>query len=577
MSSSPSPGRAHRAGPGSGRPRPASPRRPGRSNARESPGGRADPARRRAARPPRSGPCSAPSPRRARRRRARSRSPHRRGRRPAGRRPSRCAGGSARAEAPLRAHGTPGTTRSRAGSSCRRAFRRYPGSPPGSTCADALALAGVLALDDLLDQLGAEGRQVVGLARGDEALVDVDLFVDPVAARVLDVGLQRRPRGEGAPAHDVGLDERPRPVADRRHRLALLEERLRERDGILVGAQEVRVGDAARQNERVVLVGLGVGDLAVDVERVALVEVVEALDLAALERDQLGLAALGLDRLPRLGELNLLDALVRHEERDPLDIELAGHLRSPFGFGSSLPGLPGPRRPSNPDRCQAVFANLRCGHSQIRRAECSTGCPPLSGRCANPPPHHRGAFGRLGSLTRQAGSAAPMRPADQTPTEPSDYATLSLAYGSLMAVLAASARDREPIASHELLPLSAATFALSKLIVREKAETWIRRPFVEEAADEARPRGRGLRYAIGELLTCTRCTGAWSALTLVGLRLHAPRTGRTVTAVLAASAGNDLLQAGFSWLTARANEQAAAAEERERVVAHPEEAPRRVA
>ena len=51
--------------------------------------------------------------------------------------------------------------------------------------------------------------------------------------------------------------------------------------------------------------------------------------------------------------------------------------------------------------------------------------------------------------------------------------------------------------------------------------------------------------------------GAWSALALVGLRLHAPRAGRTVTAVLAASAGNDALQAGFSWLCARANEQAA--------------------
>jgi hypothetical protein len=56
-------------------------------------------------------------------------------------------------------------------------------------------------------------------------------------------------------------------------------------------------------------------------------------------------------------------------------------------------------------------------------------------------------------------------------------------------------------------------------------------------------------------LTCTRCTGAWSGLALVGLRLHAPRTARTVTAVLAASAGNDLLQAGFSWLCARATSQ----------------------
>ena len=66
-------------------------------------------------------------------------------------------------------------------------------------------------------------------------------------------------------------------------------------------------------------------------------------------------------------------------------------------------------------------------------------------------------------------------------------------------------------------------------------------------------------------MTCTRCMGAWSALALVGLRLHAPRAGRTVTTVLAASAGNDAMQAGFSWLCARANEQSASAEQRRRV------------
>ena len=37
-----------------------------------------------------------------------------------------------------------------------------------------------------------------------------------------------------------------------------------------------------------------------------------------------------------------------------------------------------------------------------------------------------------------------------------------------------------------------------------------------------RPRGRRMRYAVGELLNCTRCVGAWSALGLVALRLHPP-------------------------------------------------------
>ena len=87
----------------------------------------------------------------------------------------------------------------------------------------------------------------------------------------------------------------------------------------------------------------------------------------------------------------------------------------------------------------------------------------------------------------------------------------------------------------------------------------MRRPFVDET--RRRPKGRRLRYAVGELLLCTRCTGAWSALGLVALRLHSPAAGRTVSTVLAASAGNDLMQAGVSVaVRARHNEQKVAAD-----------------
>jgi Protein of unknown function (DUF1360) len=146
-----------------------------------------------------------------------------------------------------------------------------------------------------------------------------------------------------------------------------------------------------------------------------------------------------------------------------------------------------------------------------------------------------------------------LKPVDETPTEAADYAALSAVYGSLLAGVAYSAREREPIRASELVPLSAATFALSKLIVHEKVETWLRRPFVDESSDGKRPRGTRLRYAVGELLNCTRCMGAWSALGLVALRLHSPAAGRTATAVLAASAGNDLLQTAFTLMCARAN------------------------
>jgi hypothetical protein len=154
-----------------------------------------------------------------------------------------------------------------------------------------------------------------------------------------------------------------------------------------------------------------------------------------------------------------------------------------------------------------------------------------------------------------------MRPVSQTPTEAADYAALSSIYGVLLTGTALSARGKDPIPREELPVIAAATFALSKLIVHEKVESWIRQPFVDEQAGRRRPKGRRLRYAVGELLTCTRCTGAWTALALVGLRLHAPATARTVNTVLAASAGNDFLHAGFSWICARASTQEREAEQ----------------
>jgi hypothetical protein len=150
-------------------------------------------------------------------------------------------------------------------------------------------------------------------------------------------------------------------------------------------------------------------------------------------------------------------------------------------------------------------------------------------------------------------------PIDRTPTEAADYAALSALYGVLLAGAAATGRSREPIPPAELPALAAASFALSKLVVHEKAESWLRRPFVDE--NGRRPKGRRLRYAVGELLTCTRCTGAWSALALTALRLHSPTAGRVVSTVLAASAGNDMLQAAFSWMCAHATTEKKVAED----------------
>src|SRR3954454_2598973 len=141
-------------------------------------------------------------------------------------------------------------------------------------------------------------------------------------------------------------------------------------------------------------------------------------------------------------------------------------------------------------------------------------------------------------------------------TEPVDYATINAVYGVLMTAVVLTTRERareDPISGRELVPIAAATFALSKVIAREKIGTWMREPFVEDPAGERRPRGRRLQRAVGELVTCTRCVGAWSALGIVGLRLASPDSGRIVTNVLAVSAANDWLQAGFRALCGEAN------------------------
>ena len=141
-------------------------------------------------------------------------------------------------------------------------------------------------------------------------------------------------------------------------------------------------------------------------------------------------------------------------------------------------------------------------------------------------------------------------------TEPVDYALINAVYAGLFAAVIYATRERareDPIELKELVPMSAATFALAKVIAREKVGSWLREPFVEHEDGVPRPEGRRLRRAVGELLTCTRCVGAWSALGVVGLRLAYPDTGRNVANVLAVSGANDWLQAGFKALCQRAD------------------------
>jgi hypothetical protein len=143
-------------------------------------------------------------------------------------------------------------------------------------------------------------------------------------------------------------------------------------------------------------------------------------------------------------------------------------------------------------------------------------------------------------------------------TDPAHYGAINAVYLVLLAAVVAVWRRREEEAAiprSELPTLGMATFALAKVVAREKIGTWVREPFVEEDSERKPqgPRGQGMRHAVGELVTCTRCVGAWAALAIVGLRVASPPAGRLAATVLATSGINDFLQAGFRLATEGAN------------------------
>ena len=153
-----------------------------------------------------------------------------------------------------------------------------------------------------------------------------------------------------------------------------------------------------------------------------------------------------------------------------------------------------------------------------------------------------------------------MDPVTETPTEPVDYAAINAGWGALATGMLFATRDDAP-PPRELPVFGLATFALTKALAKEKVGAWVREPLVHER--DRTPKGRRLRYAAGELLTCTRCLGTWSALGLIALRVARPREGRIVASVLATAAINDWLQSGFTLLTNRSNVI-------ERLAEHPE-------
>ena len=142
------------------------------------------------------------------------------------------------------------------------------------------------------------------------------------------------------------------------------------------------------------------------------------------------------------------------------------------------------------------------------------------------------------------------------------YATIMGAFVGGLGAAGALARslDRDPRENTtlDLAVLGMATFKAARTITRDEVTSFLREPFVEGEAydgeDETPTHDTELKQALGELVTCTRCVGTWLGAGLASMQILAPRTGRLLTTVLAAGALNDVLLAGFTAVTAKANE-----------------------
>ena len=159
------------------------------------------------------------------------------------------------------------------------------------------------------------------------------------------------------------------------------------------------------------------------------------------------------------------------------------------------------------------------------------------------------------AMERKQGEQLPEQqqsdPRDQMPVK--DYAMLVAIFNGLLATgLLAHKCSKEPLPERvdpkDIALFAIATQKLSRVITKEKVTTAFRAPFTELEGKggagelEERPKGHGLRRAVGELLTCPFCLGTWIASGFIYGYIFSPRVTRTVASIFAVSGIADFLQ-----------------------------------
>lgn len=136
------------------------------------------------------------------------------------------------------------------------------------------------------------------------------------------------------------------------------------------------------------------------------------------------------------------------------------------------------------------------------------------------------------------------------------YAVLLSCYLSAVVGLGLVVRRRRILplrpAAPDLALAAVATHKIARMLSKDSVLATVRMPFTrfEEASGSGEVnesvRGRGLRHAVGELLTCPFCLAQWVATGFAFGLLLAPRATRQVASVFCAVTASDFLQLTYA-------------------------------
>jgi hypothetical protein len=126
------------------------------------------------------------------------------------------------------------------------------------------------------------------------------------------------------------------------------------------------------------------------------------------------------------------------------------------------------------------------------------------------------------------------------------------AFAGALAAAARAGRLPERVEPEDVVLIGIASHKLSRVMAKDRITAFARAPFTEYQEPggpgevEERPRGGGLRRAIGELLVCPYCMSVWTSAGLHLGIVFSPRLTRVVASTFTALTLADFLHIAYN-------------------------------